>query len=132
MNETEAALKTSKKLEIVYCMFTGKPLNPLIDGLLAREVIEFQGFVWDRTVEMGLKVRGTKFERREITARMTPTANFQRQQGCSERIYYCKGTHCIHSNPACAKQKIKEQVDVMGEVFRGYIKSAKQQEKLLY
>ncbi|MBN1349373.1 hypothetical protein JXJ21_08185 [candidate division KSB1 bacterium] len=132
MKPAEYVLKTSKKLEIVYRLFMGKPLHELIDNLSTREVIEFQRFVWDRTVELGIKIRGTRFDRREITRKMIPTPNYQRQQNCNECIYYCKGTHCIHSNPSCARNKIKEHVKVMGEVFQGYVTSAKQQDNLLY
>lgn len=131
MNANETVLKTSKKLEIVYFLLTGKQLSVLIDDLSTREVIELQRFVWDQIVEMGIKVRGNKFDRKEITSKMTPTPKYQRQQNCAERVYYCKATHCIHSNPDCAKKKIKEQLDVMGEVFQGYIQSAKQKQELL-
>jgi len=131
MNENDTELKTGKKLEIVYFLFTGKPLGSLMDALSTREVIESQRFVWDRTVEMGIKVRGNQFDRKEITRKMTSTPKYQSQQNCTERVYYCKGTHCIHSNPDCARNKIKQQLDVMGEVFQGYIKSAKRKKELL-
>ena len=128
MNEKDSELKTSKKLEILYRLFLGKSLNTMVDDLSAQEVIELQKFMWERTVEMGIKIRGNRFDRKEITRKMKPTANYQRQQGCNEQIYYCKGTHCIHLHPACARKKIKEHVNVMGQAFIGYIQSDKEQE----
>ena len=114
-------LQISKKVEILYHLFHGNNISSLIDGLENSAIIELQKFVWEKTVEFGIKCRGKNFSRKEVTRKMTPTPTYQRQQGCSEPQYLCKGTHCIHSNPACAIKKLKEHVDIMAESIWEYI-----------
>ena len=114
-------LKLSKKVEILYHLFQGNKISPLIDELENRAIVELQKFIWEKTVEFGIKGRGKNFNRKEITRKMTPTATYQRQKRCSEPLYYCKGTHCINSNPNSARKKIKEHVDVMAESIWEYI-----------
>jgi len=114
-------LNVSKKIDIFYHLFHGKPISPLIDGLENRSVVEFQKFMWEKAVEFGIKSRGKNFNRKEITRKMIPSSAYQRQQGCKEPPYYCKGTHCINSNPNCAIKKIKDHVDIMAESIWEYI-----------
>jgi len=121
-------LKTHVKLQVIYRILNATPVSPLIDVLAIPEIVEFQKYVWDLSVEFGIKVKGKKFTRKEITRNIPPTADFQKRMGCPEKVYYCKGTHCIMINPDCATKKIKEHVDIMAEVIRGFIQIAKQNE----
>jgi hypothetical protein len=90
-----------------------KPFNTVMDGLSNHEVVAIQKFIWDKTVEIGLRLKGKDFTRRDITKRMVSTPTYQRNQQCSERVYYCKGIMCIHSNSTCARNKISEHLSAM-------------------
>lgn len=114
-------LKLSKKVEILFHLFHGNKISPLIDELENRAVVDLQKFVWEKTVEFGIKSRGKNFSRKDITRKMITTPLYQQLQKCSEHPYYCKGTHCISSNPNCARKKIKEHVDVMAESIWEFI-----------
>lgn len=128
MTETKAGLKLGDRVKILYHLFHNQKISELIDDLDNRDVVAFQKYVWEKTVEFGIITRGKNFDRKEVTRKMTPTPNYQRQQGCSERTYYCKGTHCIHSNPNCARKKIKEHVEVMSSAIQEYIHIERQKE----
>jgi hypothetical protein len=124
--ESRLDLKLSDRLDILYHVFRGEKISPLIDKLDNLAVTGFQKFVWEKTVEFGIVCRGKNFDRKEVTRNMTPTPIFQRQQRCSKRVYNCKGTQCLHTNPDCARKKIKEHVDVMAASIREYIRIVKQ------
>jgi len=115
-------LKLSDRVEILYRLFQGQKISVLIDNLDNRAVRRFQIFVWEKTVEFGIVCRGKYFDRKEVTKRMVPTPLFQLKQHCTLSPYHCKGTHCLFTNPKCARKKIKEHVDVMAEVIREYIR----------
>ncbi len=122
MLETRSShLKLSKKLEILFYLFHGEKISPLIDNLENHVVIDFQKFMWEKAVEFGIKSRGKNFSRSEITRKMTPTALYQRQYNCPEPQYYCKGTLCIGNHPECARRKIKEHIDIMAEAIWEYM-----------
>ncbi len=123
--ELRLDLKLSDRLDILYHLFRGEKISPLIDNLDNHAVSGFQKFMWEKTVEFGIVCRGKNFHRKEVTRKMTPTPIFQQKQRCSERAYNCKGTQCLHINPNCARKKIKEHVDVMADLIREYIRIVK-------
>ncbi|HEX9971577.1 MAG TPA: hypothetical protein VGD14_05865 [bacterium] len=126
--ESLLGFRLSDRLDVFFQIFRGNKVSPIIDKLDNHAVSALQNFMWEKTVEFGIICRSKKFDRKEITRKMTPTANYQRQQGCNERAYYCKGTYCIQINPNCARKKIKEHVDIMAETMQEYFRIAKQRE----
>lgn len=128
--DTRLYLKVSDRLTILFQLFHGEKISLLIDKLDDRSVSDVQKFMWEKTVEFGIVCRGKKFDRKEVTRKMTPTPVYQLQQRCTQSVYNCKGTHCIYSNPGCARKKIKEHVDVMAESIREYIQVVKKREIL--
>jgi len=126
--ESRLDLKVSDRLEILYHLFRGEKISPLIDKFDNHGVSGFQKFLWEKTVEFGIVCRGKNFDRKEITRKMTPTPVFQLQQRCTQSVYHCKGTQCIHSNPKCARKKIKEHVEAMAESIQEYIRIVKKRE----
>lgn len=126
MNDQNYSLKTSTKFKTIRSILNREKVSAIVDTLNIHEVIGFHDYLWELAVEFGIKVRGKKFNRKEITRQMPDPAEYQKKMGCPEQIYYCKGTHCIHSHPECATKKIKEHVDVMAHVIRGFIESEKE------
>ena len=114
-------LAPAQKMEAVYRLLKGVPFDDWVDTLNNEDVVALQKFLWDKTVEIGLRVRGKNFTRRDITDHMVPTPIYQREQNCSERTYFCKATLCILSNPACARKKLKGQFRAMQEVVQEWI-----------
>ena len=125
----ENDLRPTEKVDILYKLFKGENISELIDKLDNSAVVGMQYFLWETAAEFGIICRGKNFSRKEITRKMTPTAKYQQQQGCSERTYFCKGTHCIHTNPDCARKKIKEHVNVLAEAIHQYIRIEQQTER---
>ncbi|HDL19486.1 MAG TPA: hypothetical protein ENH29_10560 [Bacteroidetes bacterium] len=106
-------LPLSVRIEVMVYLVMNKPFIEFMGKLSNVEVVALQKFVWDKTVEIGLRLKGKSFTRKDITKRMIPTPTYQRQQKCSERVYYCKGVMCIHSNPECARNKIHGHLSAM-------------------
>ena len=127
-DKNEYFLNPSEKVDILCKLFNGEKVGDLIDGFDTRGVIGLQHFLWETAAEFGVICRGRNFSRREITRKMTPTIKYQQKQGCTERTYSCKGTHCIISNPDCARKKIKEQVKIIAESVQEYIRIERKKE----
>ncbi|OQX83796.1 hypothetical protein B6D60_10040 [candidate division KSB1 bacterium 4484_87] len=126
--QTTETLRPGDKLDILYRLFQGDDLGQLIDALDNNSVVGLQKFVWETTAEFGIIARRKNFSRREITRKMTPTPQYQKSRGCNQHTYQCKATECIHFNPKCAREKIKEHVKVMAETLQEYIKIERQNE----
>ena len=130
INETNISLRPSEKLDILYRLFNEENIVDMIDKMDNRGVIGLQKFVWETVAEFGIITRKKHFSRKEITRKMTPTPQYQKSRGCTERSYYCKATQCIHTNPECARMKIKEHVRVMAESMREYVQIERQNQAI--
>ncbi len=121
VHKRDTGLRLVTRVEVISRLFSGEPFDDLVDMLSVDEVVHLQKFVWNKTVEIGLRLKGAAFSRKDITSRMISTPSYQRQQKCSERTYYCKATLCIHSNPDCARNKIKGQLSAMQQAVQHWI-----------
>jgi hypothetical protein len=99
-------------------------LRPILDRLNDAELVEAHEFLWQKLVEFHYLTQKVEFVREDVTKQMTPSATYQHQQGCDLRLDYCKGVECIWSNPVCAGNKVKNNMEVMAKVIRGYLESA--------
>ncbi len=125
MNHTEVAnLRISQKLEVLTALFKKKPLRPILDVFTDTELVDAHEFLWNKLVEIHYLTQKTEFVREEVTKYMVPSATYQHQQGCDLRLDYCKGVECIWSNPGCAGNKVKNNMEVMARVITRYLDSA--------
>ncbi len=123
-------LRVSQKLEMLTTLFSHKPLRPVLDALADEELVEAHEFLWNKLVEIHYLTQKSEFMREEITRLMTPSAVYQQQQGCDLRLDYCKGVECIWSNPDCAGNKVKNNMEVMGQVILKYLDAAPQRARV--
>ena len=121
MTPNEPVLKTSTGIQVLQRLFNNEAVESIVDKLETEEVIELQHFMWEKTVEFGIKAKGKKFSRTEITEKMIPSSKYQEMKNCKEPSYICKGTQCIYSNPICAMEKIKSHIAVMSSAIREYV-----------
>jgi hypothetical protein len=112
-------LTFSQRLEILVSIFKRQPLRPVLDKLSTLQLVQAHNFLWDKMVEFHVKTQPREFRREDVTHKMIPSAKYQRQQDCDLRLDYCKGVECIWSNPICAGNKVKINMEVMA----GHIRS---------
>lgn len=115
------SLRVAKRFELLTAVLSGEPIRPILDRLTTEELTEAHEFLWDKLVELHYLTRNRPFVREEVTRKMVPSATYQRQQGCDLRIDYCKGVECIWSNPNCAGNKVKNNMEVMASTIAEYI-----------
>ncbi|MFQ5648710.1 MAG: hypothetical protein ACE5IY_02100 [bacterium] len=122
----ELELKPSHKLELLSAVFQGRPLRSILEPFTTRQLVQAHAFLWDKLVEIHYLTQPRQFEREVVTRNMVPSATYQRQQGCDLRLDYCKGVECIWSNPVCAGNKVKNNMEAMAKAISQYLKSSKQ------
>src|SRR5574341_2594580 len=114
-------LTFSQRLEIVVSIFNCQPLRPLLDKLSTPQLVQAHNFLWDKMVEFHVKTQPQEFQRNDVTRKMISSAKYQRQQNCDLRLDYCKGVECVWSNPICAGNKVKMNMEVMAEHIRSFL-----------
>jgi hypothetical protein len=116
-------LQLSQKIEIFAALFNGTPIRPILDAFSTQQLVEAHAFIWDKLVELHYLTQSREFVREEITRKMVPSAVYQRQQNCDLRLDYCKGVECIWSNPICAGNKVKNNIEVMAKTINKYLET---------
>jgi len=111
----DSQLKTSQKLELLTAVFQRRRIRPLLDAFSSQQLVEAHNFLWEKLVEVHYLTQDTEFVREDVTKNMIPSATYQRQQECDLRLDYCKGVECIWSNPVCAGNKVKINMEVMAK-----------------
>lgn len=125
MNSSDRSeLKISQKLELLVAIFNRQSIRTILDTFTSKQLVEAHGFLWDKLVEIHFLTQRREFVREEVTKKMLPSAVYQHQQGCDLRIDYCKGVECIWSNPVCAGNKIKNNMEVMANTIVEYLDSS--------
>lgn len=119
-------LTFSQRLEIIVSIFKNQPLQPVLEKLSTPQLVQAHNFLWDKMVEFHVTTQPREFRREEVTKKMLPSAKYQRQQNCDLRLDYCKGVECIWSNPICAGNKVKMNMEVMAVHIRSFLTGAKQ------
>ncbi|NIR50788.1 hypothetical protein GWO43_19425 [candidate division KSB1 bacterium] len=116
-------LRLSQKLDLMAALFNGDSIRPILEGFTTEQLVEAHGFLWDKLVELHYLTQKREFVREEVTRNMVSSATYQHQQGCDLRLDYCKGVECIWSNPICAGNKVKNNMEVMAETITRYLNS---------
>lgn len=101
---------------LVECCHDAAKFRAVLYELKPREVLEAQVFLWDFLHRLA-EERGTALPRREITARMTPTSTYQYSVGCNERLDYCRANICVYTNPVCASNKLRGQMEALRSIL---------------
>lgn len=121
--DQQDGLLLSQKLQLMAALFNRESVRPILDELNAEQLVEAHAFAWDKLVEFHYLTQRREFVREEVTKKMMPSAAYQRQQGCDLRLDYCKGVECIRSNPICAGNKVKNNIEVMANTIIDYLDS---------
>lgn len=92
-------------------------IESVMANLQTEQLIELQNFLWHEAMEHVHSILQQDMTREYITSRMESTANYHRRQMCSEPLSACRANFCIHSNPACAGRKLKDQIRALSGLF---------------
>jgi len=87
-----------------------------LSHLQPREVLEAQVFLWDFCLRLSQE-REKTLNRSQITARMVGTPSYQYSVGCNERVDYCRANICVYTNPVCASNKLRGQMEALRELL---------------
>ncbi len=117
-------LTFGQKLELMVRLINRQAIRPFLDSLSIPQLVQAHHFLWDAMVEIHARTQDHEFRREDVTRHMIPSAKYQKMQGCDLRIDYCKGVECIWSNPICAGNKVKNNMEVMAQQIMKYFDAA--------
>lgn len=86
------------------------------------QLVPLQRYLWDKIFEVSSSLLGRRIETYYISDRMEPPINYMRRVGCQEREDYCIANICFGSNPLCAAEKIRGELEVMRQILQEFRK----------
>jgi len=98
----EPILKTSQKLDILRHLFSDQPIASLLQGLEQIEIAAFQNFIWDKTIEFGIRAQGKNFSQENILTKIRRSLN-------------------INTVP---EQQVAQQIEIIFEIAKEYVHHA--------
>jgi CheY-like chemotaxis protein len=91
-----------------------------IDHLSPHQLVALHSFLWDRIFEVSAELLGRRIEPFFITDRMEPATEYMRRMGCQERRDYCIARVCIVSNPLCASNRLRAELEIMRQILHEF------------
>lgn len=110
------------RLEIIVTALQGRSLRALLERLTTTQLVQAHEFLWSKLVELHYQTQTHGFQREIVTRKMIPSARYQKLQNCDLRLDYCKGVECIAVNPACAGNKVMNNMEVMAAHIHSLMK----------
>ncbi len=91
-----------------------------IEHLSPHQLVALHSFLWDRIFEVSAEFLGRRIEPFFITDRMEPATEYMRRMGCQERRDYCIARVCIVSNPLCASNRLRAELEIMRQILQEF------------
>ncbi len=91
-----------------------------LEPLSPHQLLALHRFVWDKVFETSVALLGRRIESVYITDRMEPADHYMRRMGCQERRDYCIASVCIVSNPMCAANRLRAELEIMRQILQEF------------
>ena len=79
-------LNLYKKLEILQLLLDNEPFVYSLDELNEQEIIEAQNFIWEKTLEFGIRIKRDDFSKEEILKDIKSNKEFHKEKQCKEPL----------------------------------------------
>jgi hypothetical protein len=109
-------LRESLKLELLFRLFQKKELGSFLQRLDDDELLEARRFVWEKTIEFGIRLQGREFSHEKIL-RQLKACTGEIQQKCADRSLECGSYECLRSKSACAMANARCQVLLLARIL---------------
>ncbi len=115
------ALSISLKLDIIRALLTGTAMEPIIENLRANDILSVHRFVWEKTLEFGIKTRGRHFPQEELQSRLRSISQAQISRGCPADLKNCQLYDCYQQQPECMRAMALQQIEAMCSAVQDYL-----------
>lgn len=108
------------QLQFLRYMLMGLSPNPLMENLSTAELASVYGYIWEKSLEIGIRVKGERFSQSDVIKRLKSVEQFKLDVGCSESGLQCLSEECVQKEPECAKLRLKEQFNRLYRIVADY------------
>ena len=117
----KSSLTPGIKLQFLRFLLLGLSPNSLIDPLSARDVLKVYEFIWEKALEIGIRIQGDQFSQNDIKSRLKSIEEYKMEVDCKEPLFRCITNECVDQNSSCVKTKLKEQFNRIYSIIAEYL-----------
>ena len=109
------------QLQFLRYLLMGQSPGTLLDNLDANEISQVYDFIWEKALEIGIRVRGEHFSQSDMLKRLKPIEQYKLETGCKEPLQRCISNDCIVLNSECVRTKLQDQFDRLYRLIADYL-----------
>ncbi len=114
-------LSVITKLDFLRALLMGANMERLIEQLSDQELLSVHRFVWEKTVEFGIKMRGRQFPQEELQTALRALAEVRTDRNCPAEVKQCHLRECAERHPQCMREVAADQIVAMGAAAKDYL-----------
>ena len=119
--DTLITISPSTQLQFLRYLLTGQSPASLLDGMEATEIPPVYDFIWEKALEIGIRVKGERFSQADMLKRLKSVEQYKDQVGCKEPLQRCITNECIAQNADCVRAKLKDQFNRLYNLIAEYL-----------
>lgn len=121
LNENILALLPGTQLQFLRYMLMGQSPQSLLDSMEVVEISHVYDFMWEKALEIGIRVKGERFSQADMIKRLKTVEQYKAEVGCKEPLQRCVNNECVKHNANCVRAKLKDQFNKLYALIADYL-----------
>ncbi|MBN1480234.1 hypothetical protein EH223_19940 [candidate division KSB1 bacterium] len=110
------------QLQFLRYLLMGQSPNKLLDGITATDMLHIYDFIWEKALEIGIRVKGERFSQSDMLKHLKSVEQYKLEVGCKEPLQRCITNDCVLQNEDCVRAKLKDQLNRLYRLISSYLK----------
>lgn len=119
--ESQVLMSPSTQLQFLRYLLSGQSPASLLDAMEAADIPPVYDFIWEKALEIGIRVKGEHFSQADMLKRLKSVEHYKEQVGCKEPLQRCITNECMAQNAECVRAKMKEQFNQLYHLIADYL-----------
>ncbi len=120
-SNTSVAVHPGVQLQFLRYLLMGLSPNPLIENMEAVELAAVYDYIWEKALEIGIRVKGDRFSQTDMLKRLKSVEQYKMEVDCTEPGQRCISEECLLKEAACVKTRLKEQFNRLYNMVSEYL-----------
>jgi len=108
------------QLQFLRYLLMGLSPTPLMENMEANEIVTIYSYIWEKALEIGIRVKGNRFSQSDVIKRLKTVEQFKLDVGCKESGRQCLSEECLLNDADCAKARLKDQFNRLYNIVSEY------------
>ncbi|MBN1464879.1 hypothetical protein JXA02_03905 [candidate division KSB1 bacterium] len=114
-------MNSGTQMQFLRYLLMGQSPATLLDSMDAADIAQIYDFIWEKALEIGIRVKGEHFSQADMLKRLKTAEQYKLETGCKEPLQRCIANECILLNADCVRKKYDDQLDRLYRLIADYL-----------